>query len=123
VDAREVVSEVSEETDREEREEETAESAECGQGGGFAYAIMPVDGAFRPDSRANGFSVAPFCDSYGLVAPETGTGAQYGGLTFVTGDFWMDLEQSRSQTPTPALRARFGLEGPGGGSAAGGGQP
>ncbi len=75
----------------------------------LSWQNTPADAAFSRDPTVSPYSVDEYCGGYLMTYPGRGSGQAYAGLSFVTRDFWTDLEQSRDDEVLPALLPSFGL--------------
>ncbi|WP_282607852.1 filamentous hemagglutinin N-terminal domain-containing protein [Pelagibius sp. Alg239-R121] len=76
----------------------------------LSWQNTPADAAFNRDPTVSPYSVDEYCGGYVMTYPGRGSGAAYQGLSFVTRDFWTDLDQSREPEVIPALLQSFGLQ-------------
>ena len=75
----------------------------------LAWQNTPADAAFSLKPTVVPYSVDEYCAGYLMTYPGRGATEAYQGLSFVTRDFWTDLEQSRDEKVIPALMPSFGL--------------
>ncbi len=75
----------------------------------LSWQNTPADAAFSLDPTVSPYSVDAYCGGYLIAYPGRGSGQAYAGLSFVTRDFWTDLDQSRDADVLPDLLPSFGL--------------
>lgn len=75
----------------------------------LSWQNTPADAAFSRDPTVSPYSVDEYCGGYLMTYPGRGSGQAYAGLSFVTRDFWTDLDQSREADVLPELLPSFGL--------------
>ena len=77
----------------------------------LAWQNTPADAAFSLKPTVVPYSVDEYCAGYLMAYPGRGSRTAYQGLSFVTRDFWTDLEQSRDEEVMPEMLPSFGLGG------------
>lgn len=75
----------------------------------LSWQNTPAEAAFSRDPTVSPYSVDEYCGGYLMTYPGRGSGEAYAGLSFVTRDFWTDLEQSRDAEVLPEMMRSFGL--------------
>ena len=75
----------------------------------LSWQNTPADAAFNTLPNMLPYSVDEYCSGYMIMAAGRGSLESFQGLSFVNGDFWSDLRQSRSATVIPELATAFGL--------------
>lgn len=75
----------------------------------LSWQNTPADAAFSRDPTISPYSVDEYCGGYLMTYPGRGSAGAYAGLSFVTRDFWTDLDQSRDTEVLPEMLPSFGL--------------
>ena len=75
----------------------------------MAWQNTASDAAFNVDPTIVPYNVDIYCAPYKLTTAARGARRAYNVMTYVTYDFWTDMEQSFTSEPLPVVRPAFGL--------------
>ncbi|MCZ6893881.1 MAG: hypothetical protein O7H40_07525, partial [Gammaproteobacteria bacterium] len=75
----------------------------------MAWQNTASDAAFNVDPTIVPYNVDIYCAPYKLTTAARGARRVYNVMTYVTYDFWTDMEQSFTSEPLPVVRPAFGL--------------